>query len=146
MIVKTSSVIKSGNGNGAYAHVTELGQLVTAPSIKFSEPFTATVNAINTAFVLAEPRLNKRFVITDILLDANKNVSASTAGTVEIYEAANDTSTTVFKSILSIEMLKNTNRIITGLNLIASEGYWVNIKTTDDIIYATVLGYYVDDI
>lgn len=135
--------IKSGNGNNARAFVTKRGQLVTAP-ISFSEPFSATANLTNTAFVLAIPKFRKRFVITDILLDAGKNVSASTAGTVDIYEAADADSTTISKSILSIEMLKNTDRVITGLNLIVTEGYWLNIKTTDADISANLYGYYVD--
>ena len=138
-MIKT--VIKS-TGDGNEAIVTHRGQLVTAP-LSFSEAYTATANATATAFVLAPAKVGKRFVITDILLDADKNVSANTAGTVELYEATDSTNTTVAKSILSIEMLKNTNRSITGLNLIVTENVWLNIKTSDATIYATILGYYV---
>ena len=135
--------IADGSGGNNRAKVTHRGQLVTAP-LSFSEPYTATANATGTAFVLAAAKVGKRFVITDILLDADKNVSASTAGTVVLYEATAAASTTEAKTILSIEMLKNTNRSITGLNLIVTENVWLNIKTTDATIYATILGYYVD--
>lgn len=139
-MIKT--VLKS-TGNGNEAIVTHRGQLVTAP-LSFSEAYTATVNATGTAFVIAPAKVNKRFVITDILLDADKNVSANTAGTIDLYEATSSTSTTASKTILSIEMLKNTNRSITGLNLIVTENVWLNIKTSDATIYATILGYYVE--
>lgn len=135
--------ITDGTGNHYRAKVTMRGQLVTAP-LSFSEPYTATVNATGTAFVLAAAKTGKRFVITDILLDADKNVSASTAGTIVLYEATASDSTTAAKTILSIEMLKNTDRAITGLNMIVTENVWLNIKTTDATIYATVLGYYVE--
>ena len=139
-MIKT--ILKSGGGSGDEAKVTSLGQLVTAP-LSFSEPYTATVNATGTAFVIARGYASKRFVVTDILLDADRNVSANTAGTVQIYEAVSATATAVYKNVLTIEMLKNTNRVITGLNMVVSEGYWLNIQTTDATIYATVLGYYV---
>jgi hypothetical protein len=134
--------LSDGHGKRNQAKITNYGQLVTAP-ISFSEPYAVTVNATNTAFVMARPFSDKRFVVTDILLDADKNVSANTAGTVQLYEAAAAGDTAVYKNVLTVEMLKNTNRVITGLNLIVDEGYWLNIKTTDATIYATVLGYYV---
>jgi len=139
-MIKT--VLKS-TGNGNEAIVTHRGQLVTAP-LSFSEAYTATVNATGTAFVIAPAKVNKRFVITGILLDADKNVSANTAGTIDLYETTDAASTTATKTILSIEMLKNTNRALTGLNLIVTENVWLNIKTSDATIYATILGYYVE--
>ena len=139
-MIKT--IIKS-TGDGNEAIVTHRGQLVTAP-LSFSEAYTATANATATAFVIASAKVGQRFVITDILLDADKNVSANTAGTIELYETTDSASTVVAKSILSIEMLKNTNRSITGLNLIVTENVWLNIKTSDATIYATILGYYVE--
>jgi len=41
-------------------------------------------------------------------------------------------------------MPKNTTRDITGLNLLTSPGVWINIKTNDDIIYVTLMGYYIN--
>lgn len=139
-----SSTIKSGGGDGFEAKVNELGQLLVLDGLSYSEAYPVQVSAINTAFNLVKPRPDRRFVITAIILDADKSVSGTTAATVEIYEASSITDLAGSKSILSLEMLKNTNRIVTGISLIITQGEWLNIKTTDDNIAATVLGYYVD--
>lgn len=135
--------ITDGHGKGSQVLVTSRGQLVVAP-IDFSTAYAVTAAADNTAYNFVTPQTGKRFVITDIILDAGKNVSATTAATVVIYEAASASTTTVTKTILSLEMLKNTSRTITGINLIVTEGTWVNIKTTDAEVTASLLGYYVD--
>lgn len=136
--------IEDGSGTSTTAKVSSRGQLVTG-ALDFSSAFTVTADVADTAFSLVPPITGKKFVITDLLIDAGKSVSASTAGTVEIYEATKVDETTIDKLILSIEMLKNTNRVITGINLIvASEGRWINLKTTDATVAATLLGYYVD--
>jgi hypothetical protein len=133
--------VKDGWGTGNSACVTERGQLVTAP-LAYSEVFTVIAALNNVAFNFVSPLSKHRFVITDILLYANKGVGASDA-TVDVYEADSATETTISKSILSIEMLKQTSRDITGLNLIVSPGKWINIKTDDNTIFATIMGYYV---
>ncbi len=139
-----STNIEDGTGTSNKAQVTIRGQLVVG-AIDYSTAFTVTANVINTGFNFVPPIAGKRFVITDLLLDAGKDVSSSTAGTVIIYEAVAVDTVTIDKTILSIEMLKNTNRVITGINLIiVSEGRWINIKTTDATVTGTILGYYVD--
>ena len=140
-MIKTT--LQDGRGTANTVKVSQYGQLVTAP-IAYSEPYTASLNSTGTAFKIADPIVGKRFVVTDILLDAGKNVSASTAGTIVLYEADNEADTTEAKIILSVEMLKNTSREITGLNLLVTEGVWLNLKTTDATVEATVLGYYID--
>lgn len=129
-----------GKGKGHVATVTNKGQLVTAP-LSFSEAYTQEVNATATAFNFVGPKEGKQFVITDILLYADKNVGVNDAS-VQIYEADSDTETTITKTILDIEMVKQTSRDITGLNLIITAGKWVNIKTDDATIFATIMGYY----
>lgn len=137
-----STNIEDGSGSSNKAKVTNRGQLVTGP-IDFSRAYSVDVDTINTAFNFVPPIAGKRFVITDILLYANRNVGVNDA-TVEIYEATGATVTTVSTSILLAEMLKQSSRDITGINLIVSEGRWINIKTDDNSIFATVMGYYVD--
>ena len=133
--------LKDGEGRGHEAAVTYRKQLVVAP-LDFSEAYTATAILVDTAFNFVGPKADKQFVITDIMLYANKGVGASDA-TVEVYEADADNTTTVHKSILLMEMLKQTSRDLTGLNLIITEGKWVNIKTDDNTVFATIMGYYV---
>jgi len=137
-----SFTVEDGYGTENVARVTERGQLVVS-NINFEEAYNAVANVNNQAFNLVTPDSDKQFVITAILLYANKNVGTNDA-TIEIYEAEDDNDTTVAKSILQVEMPKQTTRDIVGLNLIVTEGRWVNIKTDDNTIYSTIFGYYVD--
>lgn len=141
MSVKTT--IKDGKGKGNEAVVTDRGQLVTAP-LDFSNAYTQEVNATATAFNFVGPVNGKQFVITDILLYADKNVGVNDAA-VQLYEATSATSTAETKTILDIEMLKQSSRDITGINLIVTEGRYVNIKTDDATIFATIMGYYAEN-
>jgi len=134
--------IKDGKGSGSQACVTSRGQLVVAP-LSFSTAYAVSATVVNTAYNFIEPVSGKQFVITDILLYANKGVGVADA-TVVLYAADSATTLTETKIILSIEMLKNSSRDITGLNLIMVEGRWLNIKTDDNTIFATVMGYYVN--
>ena len=129
-------------GKGGMALTTSRGQLVTAP-LDYSTPYAVAVIVADTGYNFVSPIAGKRFVITDIILDANKNISATTPQAVVIYEAASATTATPSTTILTVEMIKNTNRIITGLNMITSTGKWINIKCEDTTINATIMGYYV---
>jgi len=129
--------------SGGSACITKRGQLITAP-LEFSQTYAVTADATATAFNFISPKAGKRFVITGILIDAGKSVSTSTAGTVVIYESSTKVGIVATVEIMTVEMLKNTNRVITGLNIITSEGTWVSLKTTDATVFGTLLGYYVD--
>ena len=130
------------NGNGNEAKVTSRGELIVSP-LGYSESYAVTATVNNQGYNFTTPGTDKRFVITAILLTTDKNVGANGA-TISIYEASSATETTVDKEILTVEMLKQTNRDITGLNLIVTEGKWLNVKTDDNNLYATVLGYYIE--
>lgn len=134
--------IADASGLGYGAKVTSRGQLVVSP-LDYSTAYNATADVINTAYNLIEPRTGQRFVITAILLYANKNVGAGDA-TVVLYEATSSSTTTASKTIFTAELPKSATRDLTNLNLIVSEGVWVNIKTDDDDIFATIFGYYID--
>ena len=133
--------LRDGRGTSNKVKVTSRGQLIVAP-LEFSTAYTLTVASPSTAYNLVPPKMNHRFVITDILLYADKGVGASDAR-VNLYEATSATATTIDVDILDIEMVKSTARDMTGLNLIVTESRWVNIKTDDSTIYATVMGYYI---
>ena len=136
------TTIIDGSGSGKSVKISSRGQLITSP-LEFSIAYTVEVNATATAFNFVPPLSNKQFVITDILLYADKNVGVNDAS-VQIYEADAINTTTISKTILDIEMVKQTSRDITGLNLIISKGKWLNIKTDDATIFATIMGYYAD--
>lgn len=133
--------LKDGHGDGYTQKVSKWGIAATG-AIDFSVSYPVTASVINTAYNFVGPQAGKQFIVTDIMLYANKNVGANDA-TVEIYEADGVDSTTVYKSVLVTEMLKQTSRDFIGLNLLVTQGKWLNIKTDDNTIYASVLGYYV---
>lgn len=134
------SVIQD-NSTGNRATVTRFGQLVTAP-VDYSIPISKTLDVVNTAYNFVEPVVDKSIVITDIILTANKNVGATDA-TVTLYEAEEVDTTTSTKDILNLEMIKQSNLVLTGLNMIVSEGKFVNAKTDDDDIFVTIMYYRV---
>lgn len=132
--------LEDGWGTGSTVWVSEAGVMATGP-LDYSQAYNATADVANTAYNLIEPKAGQIFVVTAILLYANKNVGAGDA-TVDLYEADAVDTTTIFKSVLSTEMPQKTTRDLTGLNLKVSEGKWLNVKTDDDDIFCTVFGYY----
>jgi hypothetical protein len=136
-------LINSGAGNGTVAQVTSRGELVVG-DIEYSQSYNATADVVNTGYDLVPPISTQRFVITGILVYANKNVGASDA-TVVVYEGSTPDTTTVDKTIMTMEMPKNTSRDITGLRIIVTAGKWVLVKTDDDDIFITIIGYCVRD-
>lgn len=131
-----------GAGNGTTAKVSPYGHLVVGAS-NFSTAYAVTVALDNTGYNFVPPKAGFQFVITGLLLYANKNVGTGDA-TVVVYEASSPSTTTADKTVLTTEMLKQTSRDITGLNLIVTAGKWVNIKTDDNTVFSSLLGYYVE--
>ncbi len=134
--------IGDGCGGGQRAAVSSRGQLIVGP-LDFSLAYSVEATATATAYNFVGPKAAKRFVITDILLYADKNIGVNDAS-VQIYEADADDETTIVTTLLDIEMVKQTSRDITGLNLLVTEGKWVNLKTDDATIFGTLMGYYVN--
>jgi len=141
--VTISAQIVDGTGTTVKTKVTSIGQVVTAP-YSYDEVSAGTLDVDNTAVNFFGPKTGQQFVLTVILLTANKNVT--TDCTVDIYAAATATATAITKSILNVEMLKNTSRDITGLNLVVAEGLYINGKTDDDDVFVTIMGYYIPKI
>ena len=138
--MSTPTVIKDAS-SGNTATVTKFGQLVVA-AVDYSTPVAKTLDAINTAYNFVEPSMNKSIVITDIIFTANKNVGVNDA-TVVLYESDEIDSTISTKDIISLEMIKQSNLALTGLNMVVSEGRFVNAKTDDDDIFVTIMYYKV---
>ena len=141
--MSTNVKIKDGWGGGNSACVTPRGQLITAP-LDFSKVYNAEANVVNTAFNLVTPKRGKQFVMTGLIVYANKGVGANDA-TVVIYEADSENSLISTEVIFTQEMLKQTTIVMTGLNIISKEGVWINVKTDDDTIFVNLSGYYVSE-
>jgi hypothetical protein len=142
--------ITNGLGSGSIGHVTHRGELVTNRA-DYSVPYTAEATVINTGYNYSSlsgscicPLAGKQFVITEILISADRNVGGTSGALINIYEADSDTSTVPTKNIVKdIEIVKN-ERLFMNLNMIITQGKWVNIKTDDNNIRSTIWGYYVN--
>lgn len=125
--------------NRTRAKISLAGEVVVAP-LSYSTAISKTLGTVDTAVNFVKPVAKCRVVITSIFLSANKDVGVADA-TVILYEASSASSTTVLKTILNLEMLKQTNVNLSGLNLVTSEGVWINAKTNDDDVFVMIGAY-----
>lgn len=127
--------------NQRTAKVTRYNQLVVAP-VEYDTAFNATLDT-NTKNLLP-PIAGSQFVVTGIYLTAKKNITGDVI--VEVFQANSSTQTviTANNDVFTVEMLKNTFRDITGLNLILNEGSFLNAKADDGEVLLTVTGYYIE--
>jgi hypothetical protein len=135
------SQIIGGNARQA-AQVTSRGQLVTSP-LEFSTFYTASTATNNVAVNVITPLTGKQFVITAIILSADRSVGANGAVT-DLFEASADDSETIDKAVITEELAKQTRMVATNLNILVTKGKWVNLKSDDVIVRANVSGYYVN--
>lgn len=124
--------------------VTQRGQLVVAP-LDYSSNYSKNITSTGTAFNFLVPLSAKQFVITSIIVSADKSVSSANGSFVEIYEASSPTSTTVNKIILNLSVERNRTISLSNLNMLLSRGVWLNAKVDSATVMVTILGYYVDE-
>lgn len=143
--------IVSGDGSGDTASVNPDGSLHVG-AVKNGTPYTASAVVINTGYNYVTldgegivPKQGKVFKISSILISADRNVGATTGALVNIYEADSPTSITSTKDIVKdFELIKN-NFIFMNVDIRVTKGKWVNIKTDDNNIRSTIIGYYADE-
>ena len=124
------------------AIITSRGQLVTAP-LEFSTLSFQNLSADNVAENFFKPLAGRRFVITDVIADADRSVGANGA-TVDIFEASAIDSATIDKQLFQFDMPKQTDKVLIGLNIITTEGVFINGKTDDNNVLVSIGGYFVD--
>ena len=125
---------------GIGARVTEFGQLVTSP-IDYSLSSQVVAIVDDLPYTAVSPEQGRSIIITSIILTANKDVGVNDA-TVTLYSASTAGATTG-EDILQLELERNGKLVLTGLNLKVDIGLFLNIKTSDTIVYATILYYRV---
>jgi hypothetical protein len=108
--------------------------------------FNATLGENDTAVNVVPAKADHIFYMTGILLTANQNVSNTVSATISVYTADSETTAvgSALTTILSIPLQRNDTRDITGILVEAEEGKWINAETTDDDVFVTILGYYVE--
>lgn len=134
--------LNDGTGAGHTAKITHTGELVTIRG-SYDQTFQASMTSINTAYNLVVPKTSKQFIITGIIINTDKNVSATDGAIVEVYEATNDTTTTVTKTIMPLTIGRNSTIPLTGILIQTTKGTFINAKTDDATVNITLLGYYL---
>lgn len=137
-----NSKIIDSRGTKSGAKVTKRGQLVTSP-LGFSKFYPTQLITNDAAVTSIPPKSDSQFIITDMILYANKNVGTTDAS-VCVFESDGANSDNQVTVIFEVEIPKQTNITLTGLNIIVSEGVWVNAVTDDNIVFVNIGGYYVD--
>ena len=135
--------ISDGSGGGHLARVTHAGELIIVRG-NYDSTFNTAMTSINTAYNIVTPKSGFQFIVTGIVLNADKNVSATDGAIVELYEATSDTTTTASKTLLTLNIGKNTTVPLTGILIQTSKGVYVNAKTDDATVNITLLGYYLE--
>lgn len=136
------SFIKDGSGHGHKVKVTHTGELVTIRG-EYDAATAAVMSATATAYNLALPKDEKSFIITGIILNADKNVSATNGANIRIYETTTNTSTSETKLLFTLNLLKNDSEVITSILIKTTEGRYINADTDDATVNITLLGYYL---
>ena len=135
--MKVSVEVKGGGNTG---EITRIGQFITAP-YAYDEVGVVDLDADNVAENLFKPRVGKRLVVTGCVVSAKRNIATDVD--IEIYEATTDTETTVVESILKLDMPKSTSLPLFPLNLLITEGAFVNAKADDSNVLISLFGYFV---
>jgi len=134
--------ITDGRGAGHKSCVTAAGQIITAP-FGYDETVFNTLDATGTAYHYYGPKAGFQFVITGVIAYATKDVNDSTSTVISIFEAVSTASISATKTLMSFGLGKNAVLPLLPLNIIVTEGVYLNATTDDDDILLTVMGYYV---
>lgn len=126
---------------GSRAKITPIGQVVTAP-FDYDNIGFVNLDADNVAENLFKPRAGSRLVLTGCILSADRNIGVNGV-LINVYEATTDTETTIVKDILQLDMPKSTFLPLFPLNLLVSEGVYVNAKAADSNVSISMFAYYV---
>lgn len=125
--------------------ITTAGQLVTG-NLAFDLTEFAELAVDNQVYNFYKPRAGLQFVISGIIATANKSVAANAEAFVEIYEGSSISDGTADKALISFVLTQSTVLPMFPLNILVSEGKFVNARTDDNSIFLTVIGYYIPSI
>lgn len=140
--MSTPTHILDGLGTKSKARVSTIGQLITAP-YDFDDSVYMELGVNDTAYNFYKPKVGEQFVITGFIAKADKQVSTTVDADVIIYESSAPDSTTASKILFQTAMVQGDSVQAFGLNILVTEGLYLNAKTTDDDIHMTIMGYYI---
>jgi hypothetical protein len=128
-------------GTSRQVKLTELGELLTR-AFDYSSSGFQKLDVINTAFNFVEARGREMFLLTDVILNGDQFVSVNGAN-VTIYEAASATTTSILKTIITVNVGRNQTVQLTGLQLDGTAGVFINAQTSSVNVNLTIAGYFV---
>jgi len=135
-------LLGDGSGKGKTVVLSEQGEILVR-QLKFDEVDFKSISVADTAVNFFKAKPNQRFVITGIILNTNKDVGVNGA-IIDIYEASSDSATVIDKSLLRLNLLNNQTTSVIPILLGVNEGKFVNGKSDDTIVNASVVGYFID--
>ncbi len=138
----TTAIGLKDSKTGQMVRVTRFGQLVVSP-LDYSDPIARELLVIDTAVNFLTPLAGHSIVITDIIVNTDKDVSPTTPADIEIYEADAVDSLIAAPSIIRPQLVRADSMVLTGLNFLVPEGKWINAKTTDAGVLITLAFYRV---
>ena len=96
----------------------------------------------NTPVNVVLPKSNKKFIITEIILNGDRSIGANGAITDVYANSVGPIDGTVTEQIIQAEIIKQGDLILTGLHILVKEARWINVKSDDVIVRCNVGGYY----
>lgn len=137
--------IESGGKQSRKAKVNSNGELAVSPA-DYDEITSKEVGTANVATNFFSPQSGKQFLITGMRGRADRDVSPTADATVVIYEAGADDTTSVDKVILTENLVRGESFSILPINVLVAEGKFINAKTTDDDIFITIIGRFIEKV
>ena len=131
-------------GTGKPVRVSLIGSLAVGPP-SFNLAVSKELGTADTAVNFYEPRGGKQFIVTHIYAYGDKQVSSVTNATVDVYEATNDSTATIDRTIFQFEIGQNEFQPRSDLNLLVNKDRFINAKTSDDDVHVQILGFFIDD-
>ena len=128
--------------SGKTAAVDEQGQLVVGSGY-FDETQFIELDVANQAYSFFPPKVRQKFIMTGVIIKADKQVSATVDADVVIYQASAEDTLTVDKVVIQVALNEGDLLPLFPLNVEVAQGKYLNAKTSDDDIHMTIIGHYV---
>jgi len=141
-IANSEIEVKILGDDGQEVRVSRVGQLVVG-NFDFNISSHAELAEDDQAETFILPLAGKQFVITTISVYGDKQVLGNSNSLFQVYEATAAQSETITKELWGDEIGQNERSIIPGINLLVSEGAFVNAKCDDDDLHVNILGYFI---
>jgi hypothetical protein len=129
------------------AHISENHEVIVR-QFDYSEPYPLVLAGASSTLAnnLVEARASEQFIVTGVIIEADRNIGNTGADTV-IYEATASDSTVQSKILFSADILKQTNFAppIPDAGIKVAQGSYVNVNrdATAGTVRAFLYGYFI---